>query len=207
MTLPHDTVLELMALADGELQGDARARVEELVATNEEARRVVLAMRGGTVDGWLGEAAHVHAGASGADAVADDVMRALEAEARPAREAGVPAVVSLVAARSARPGRRVVAFVAGGLALAAAVVLYVRAGSPSAPAPVASVAPVVTASAPSASVAQQARPAAGVEVNQIDAPRRGVSVFEIPVGAAAAVAEPSGPKSVVVWVDEDTGAK
>ena len=44
----------------------------------------------------------------------------------------------------------------------------------------------------------------------IDAPSRGVSVFEIPVGAAAAVAEPASlgrASSVVVWVDDDPGSK
>ena len=32
MSLSHETVLELMSLADGELEGDAKERVERLVA-------------------------------------------------------------------------------------------------------------------------------------------------------------------------------
>jgi hypothetical protein len=74
-------------------------------------------------------------------------------------------------------------------------------------APVASVGiPPVDFQVPSATVAQ-AEPARGVEVNEIDAPSRGVSVFEIPVGAAAAIASPTRASSVVVWVDDDPGSK
>ena len=51
--------------------------------------------------------------------------------------------------------------------------------------------PPVDFQVPSATVARS-EPAGGVEVNEIDAPSRGVSVFEIPVGAAAAVAQPDG---------------
>jgi hypothetical protein len=46
-----------------------------------------------------------------------------------------------------------------------------------------------------------------VEVDEIDSPSRGVSVFEIPLGSvAAAAASPVAPSSVVIWIDDDPGA-
>jgi hypothetical protein len=211
MSLSHDTVLELMSLADGELEGDDKERVEQLVASSEEARRVVEAMRRGDVGGWLATSMDERAGKAGADGIADAVMAAVGQAANGPSKASLSSeaggVVSMPG-RARRSSRLQVAVsaAAAGLALAAAVALYVRAGGdPTAEhAPVASVGiPPVDFQAPSASVAQ-VEPAGGVEVNEIDAPSRGVSVFEIPVGAAAAVA---GPSSVVVWVDDDPGSK
>ena len=46
-------MLELMALADGELEGEDRARVEALVAQSDEARQVVEAMRSPVLGTWL----------------------------------------------------------------------------------------------------------------------------------------------------------
>jgi anti-sigma factor RsiW len=211
MSLSHDTVLELMSLADGELEGDDRERVEQLVSSSEEARRVVEAMRRGDVGAWLAPSMDERAGKAGADGIADAVMAAVGQAANGPSKASVSSeaggVVSM-AGRARRSSRLQIAVsaAAAGLALAAAVALYVRAGGDQTAdhAPVASVGiPPVDFQVPSASVAQ-AEPAGGVEVNEIDAPSRGVSVFEIPVGAAAAVA---GPSSVVVWVDEDPGSK
>jgi hypothetical protein len=48
-----------------------------------------------------------------------------------------------------------------------------------------------------------AGPSRGVEVEEIDSPSRGVSVFEIPLGNAAAAAGPTGPSSVVIWIDDE----
>lgn len=211
MSLSHDTVLELMSLADGELEGDDKERVEQLVSSSEEARRVVEAMRRGDVGAWLATSMDERAGKAGADGIADAVMAAVRQAANGPSKASVSSeaggVVSM-AGRARRSSRLQIAVsaAAAGLALAAAVALYVRAGGDRTAdhAPVASVGiPPVDFQVPSASVAQ-AEPAGGVEVNEIDAPSRGVSVFEIPVGAAAAVA---GPSSVVVWVDEDPGSK
>jgi hypothetical protein len=53
----------------------------------------------------------------------------------------------------------------------------------------------------------KATPGGGVEVNQIEAPSRAVSVFQIPLSSAAAAVSP-GHSSVVVWVEEeDAGTK
>ena len=117
-------------------------------------------------------------------------------------------VVPMAGGRARRASRLQMAVTAGAaaLALAAAIALHVRGGAehPEERAPVASVdVPPVDFQVPSAS-GVQAGPR-GVEVNEIDAPSRGVSVFEIPVGAA--VVESSGASSVVVWVDDDPGSK
>ncbi len=204
MSLPHQTVLQLMALADGELDGADKERAERLVAENEEARRIVETMRGAEVGSWLGQAMTDRAGVAGADGIAAAVMAKL----------GSGGVVSLSDRRARRSPRWQVA-IAGAtaaLALAAGVAAYVHSGEKRADerAPVASVGiPPVDFQAPSAIMAQQAGPAPvdGVEVNEIDAPSRGVSVYEIPAAAAAALASPSRASSVVVWVDEDPGSK
>jgi hypothetical protein len=214
MSLSHQTVLELMSLADGELEGADKERVERLVASSDEARRIVDAMRRGEVGAWLTASLDERAAKAGADGIADAVMAAVgrggaadETVRQASAEGG--GVVSM-AGRARRASRQQVAMSAAavGLALAAAVALYVRGGGDHTAehAPVASVGvPPVDFQAPSATVAQE--PAGGVEVNEIDAPSRGVSVFEIPVGAAAAAANPPGPSSVVVWVDDDPGSK
>jgi anti-sigma factor RsiW len=223
MSLSHDTVLELMSLADGELEGDDKARVERLVASSDEARRVLEAMQRAEVGAWLSESQHARAGQAGADGIADAVMAAVEGSAQgrsvaprapratssaSLQSGGVVSIAGVRTRKSSRVQFAVSAAVAG-LALAAAVALYVRAGGERTTdhAPVASVGiPPVDFQVPSASVAQ-VEPAGGVEINEIDAPSRGVSVFEIPVGAAAAVANPTGASSVVVWVDDDPGSK
>ena len=46
MKLPKDTMLDLMAYADGELDEADKKRVEALLASSEDARRVVEGMAG-----------------------------------------------------------------------------------------------------------------------------------------------------------------
>jgi hypothetical protein len=210
MSLSHETILELMSLADGELEGADKERVERLVADSDEARQVVESLRGAEVGAWLSSAMDEKAVRGGADRIADEVMAAI------AQPSAGGAVASLADRRSRAPrgGQRSRVPLAGAgvvavLAVAAAAILYVdaRAPQPGERAPVASVGtPHVDFQVPSA-VAQANGPQpgapAGVEVNEIDAPSRGVSVFEIPGAAAAAVAAVAGPSSVVVWVEED----
>src|SRR5580704_6747654 len=142
MSLSHETVLELMSLADGELEGDAKERAERLVASSDEARRVLEAMRRAEVGSWLSASMHDRAGNAGADAIADAVMAVVEKSPEARRAAPTVAsaasrattrsegVVSIAGARGRRPSRTQVAVsaAAAGLALAAAVALYVRAG-------------------------------------------------------------------------------
>jgi hypothetical protein len=198
MSLSHETMLQIMSLADGELEGEERARVEGLVAKDAEAARVYEALggRGGSeVGGWLAATSESRAIAGGADAIADKVMTSIARGSRAGVSGGV-AVSSIADAKAKRSlGRRAAAVVVGGLAMAAAVALYVQSGDRRR-----------ETEAPVASVAAPSEPATGVEVNEIDALSRGVSVFEIPAQAAAAMEQPGKASSVVIWVEDDPGA-
>jgi len=187
VSLSRETMMDLMAFADGELEGEDRARVERLVAENSEARSVVDAMRSPAIGEWLeGEMAER---AAAADGIAGAVMAKLPARG-PARGRSPVAVISIGAA----------------LALAAGVALILRSRGESSE----SHAPVASVELPSVDtqvlpiVAAQ-RPTQGVEVDEVDSPSRGISVFEIPVPGAAA-ANANGPSSVVIMI-EDEGKK
>jgi hypothetical protein len=198
MSLPREAVLELMALADGELAGEERVRAERMVAENEEARRLVEGFRREHVAEWLKADASERAAL--ADGIADAVMAKVVRENAP--EDGVVRIAERKRSRQAGVAAPA-AFAA--LALAAGVALVLRGGaSPGedTSAPVASVAPPTE---PPAVVATHERAPLGVEVDEIDSPSRDVSVFEIPVGAAAAAA--ARPSSVVIMIEDDQGAK
>lgn len=209
MSLPRETMLELMALADGELEGEARGRVEALLARNDEARRVVESMRSTVVGEWLADALEprMHA----ADGIADGVMARLDASAVAAVSEPVPVIrlpprrSSAGLGRSSRFGLAAALF-GSSLAVAAAVALYVRSGERShGPAPVASV-PLATVERPPESTMvtagqEGAGAGRGVQVEEIDSAQR-VSIFEI-----SAMANASEPSSVVVWIDDDPGEK
>jgi anti-sigma factor RsiW len=209
MSLPQETVLQLMAFADGELEGDDRASIEALVEQSDEARQVVEAIRSPALGSWLNE--EMNARTAAADGIADAVIAAL-ANAEPASGGSGGEVVRL-AERGGRRGPRVQ--VVGGvlvaaLAIAAGVALYVSSVGPGTDAtktPVASVGvPSVDVEPPSNGVAQ--RPSQGVEVDEVDSPARGFSVFEIPVGGSpAGAANAAGPSSVVIMIDDPPGAK
>jgi hypothetical protein len=204
MSLSPETLVDLMALADGELEGADLERVERLVGESEEARVALGAMRSPVVGDWLrGE---LGPRLAAADAIADTVMGRLEG-------ASAPAPLVSLARSGVRRGRSRTPMVAGAavaaLALAAGVTLYVssQGGTMGPRAPVASVAvpPVDVAPAPSA-LAE--RPSQGVEVDEVDSPSRGVSVFEIPVTASpGAAAKAAGPSSVVIMIEDDPGSK
>jgi hypothetical protein len=210
MSLSPETMLELMALADGELEGGARERAEKRVAEDAEARRVWEAMRAPHLGAWLGEAMERSAEEAGADGIADAVMAQIEAP--PASEE-MP-VVRVGRVQPIRGSRLRVAVAMGvvGLALAAAVALFARSreGSVDSRTPVASVgAPSMDYEAPATSGGvQQVGSGQSVEVDEIDSPSRGISVFEIPLrSAAAAAAGKEHPSSVVIWIDDDQGPR
>jgi hypothetical protein len=202
MSLSRETMLELMALADGELEGEARERAEKLAAESEEARRVVEAIRGPALGVWLSAAMEerVHA----ADGIADLVMAQLDGAA------GGGQVVRLSEARAARRSPAVtrgqLAVVGGVLVLAATILLYVRSDHDATyTSPVASVeAPSAVQSAVSATaVAQAAHPTQGVEVDEIDSPTHDITVFEIPGGNMTAAAGGGSPSSVVIMIEDE----
>ena len=62
MSLSRESMMRLMALADGELEGDERAEAEKLTAASEEARRIVESMQAADVGRWLEEALGERAG-------------------------------------------------------------------------------------------------------------------------------------------------
>jgi hypothetical protein len=158
MSLSHETMLELMALADGELQGAAKERAESLAARDEEARRVVEAMRATGVRTWLNET--VERQASAADGIADEVMARLDVG--PLR---VPR------ARAGRGSRVMVAqaVVASAFAIAAVVTIYVRSGAHK-----------------TTRESASSTPGGSVEVDEIDSSGH-VSIFEISAKANPAM--------------------
>jgi hypothetical protein len=206
MSLSPETMLELMALADGELDGDAKLRAEKRVAEDEEARRALEAFRAPHLATWLADSVDRRAGAAGADGIADAVMARIQA---PVRADG--AVVRIAPVDAKRGSRLQFAVAAGivGLMMAAAVALFARSreGAEETRMPVASVGvPSVDYQPTPTSGGQQGGPVQGVEVDEIDSPSRDISVFEIPLGSAAAAAGAAHPSSVVIWIDDDQGA-
>jgi hypothetical protein len=106
------------------------------------------------------------------------------------------------------------AVLGGGLVLAATILLYVRSDrdgtdvvSPVASVDVPTVVPSAglppAPSAPGALAQQGAHPTQGVEVDEIDSPAHGVTVFEIPAGSMAAAAGAGNPSSVVIMIDDE----
>jgi hypothetical protein len=190
--LPRETMIELMALADGELEGEARSRAEALVASNAEARAIVDGLRQRHVGAWLRTSFDERS--AGAAGIADGVMARIGV---PIRAGGSPATPPIApeAGRVLRP-RAWMAAGAVALAAAAAVAVYLRGGSSPGIAPRASDRAEIAESPGGA-------PASGVEVDEIDAPARGVSVFEIPAAEGAAAAGLAHrPASVVVWIED-----
>ncbi len=215
MSLSRETMIELMALADGELAGEEKARAERAVAESGEARRIVEGFQSTPVADWLRASLEERAGSAGgiADAVMAKVVR------QGPKDSGAPG--RLADANRARKRARVVAsaaFAALALAAGAAMVLPPgdrEAGESALPAPVVtSVAPPARVEqALSASATTQSAPSAvqGVEVDEIDSPSRVVSVFEIPAGVrvkpGAAAANANAPSSVVIMIEDDPGRK
>jgi hypothetical protein len=191
VSLSRETVLELMAFADGELEGEAKERAEKLALESQEARRVVDAMRATDLRTWLGEAIAQRAPA--ADRIANDVM---------AKLASTPSAQPVRKSRSARRPRVVTMSIvaASALAIAAGWVVVLRSGDRSTESAQlvagggAGVSPVV--SPPLAGGSKR-----GVEVEEIDSAAH-VSIFEI-----SAIANASTPSSVVVWIDDEPGEK
>ena len=215
-SLSQETMLELMQYADGELEGEARVRVENLLRTSEEARGVVDAM--GALGEVVREGVEARATAStAADRIADGVMAALASDGVQEAE-GQGRVVPLAEARPFHRGHRgrsvrvrggVTAAAVAALALAAGVFFFV---TTKAPAPTAKEEPVPSAP-PSAAAAERAAIAPGAEsVAQADAPgvdllearsiRNKVNVFFMPPAQSAGAAA-----SVVVWIDDRHGGQ
>jgi len=221
MSLSREAMIDLMALADGELEGADLERVERLAAGSDEARRVLAAMRSPVLGAAV---AHVSAQREpAADGIADAVMARIAAETSGAGTRGE--VVPIGAAREAAAARRgagrsrVQVLVAGGfaaLAVAAAAAVWIQSSSaPLAPMGAAASAGAPTEVEPSVTPAtsQSAKallpegvfPPSGVEVDEIDSPQHDVHVFEISAGAPSAAAAAGHASSVVIMIEDPAG--
>jgi hypothetical protein len=202
MRLSLDAQIELMAWADGEVPDDVRDRVAQLLEGSDDARQFVEGLRTSHVGEWTREGVLTRLAA--VPPITDSVMTRIEMN---------PTAMSTLPSLRRRAHRqRVRAFaisITTGLAVAAGLTLYFRSdlGRSVVLSPVGQ---QVASSAPSVELATEpgAKPVAGVargvEVNDIDAVSHAISVFEIPLGAAAAnAAKSTRPSSVVIWIDED----
>src|SRR5277367_6228473 len=70
----RDSALELMALVDGQLDGEARDRVQHRLETDPLARELVAQMHDTRVKAWLEDAVDEQALRGGADHIADAVF-------------------------------------------------------------------------------------------------------------------------------------
>jgi anti-sigma factor RsiW len=191
MSLSRETVMDLMALADGELEGAERARVEALVASDEEARRLMEGFQQSPLGDWIRESHEAsNAGHPAADTIADRVMTR-------AAEAKEP--VSLDAVRARR--KRAALLAATVVAVAAGIMAYVRSEGTSEPVGRGDVAsnepprPTVSAPVPAQDTTWAQT---GVELEEVESPSA-VSVFYVP---AVAAPESANASSVVIWIDE-----
>lgn len=194
MSLSHEDLLLLSALADGELEEGEDEAALALLARSPEARAFTESL---AVLGHAVQAANALQPAPAID-LADAIMARLPTEAAPseapAAQLSAPAasapVRSLSEARARRARTSQVAVAVGALALAAATFFYARARHEAPVGPVALATP---------SAVEPAGAEKGVEVRAIDSDETSqVSVFYLPAGANMS-------SSVVVWID-DKGA-
>jgi hypothetical protein len=211
MSLSREAMMELMAYADGELSDDAAAlaRIEALVQSSDEARRIVEAMQGlGEVVRELPEAHRADGGV--ADGIADGVMAKIG-------DAAIAPVVSLSQRRAIGRAHYATA-AAAALALAAGVALYLRSNEPASgyvavdqghePSPVVQPAPG-TSEPPSPAVSVAANAPAPpksdeVDLEEVESQDHHVSVFYVPKSITGAASANAGA-SVVVWIDDHGG--
>ncbi len=191
-----DTRLELMAYADGELDGDDLARIESLIATDVEAERVVASMH------TLGDCVRITEGERRVpkivDRIADDVMATIETEK--ARRAVVPLQPRPIRLRNAI----VAGSISAAIAMAAGWAMFVRPPD-AAPAPVA-VAPIVLPKSVPTAAPPLTPDGTGVDLNQVESPAGQVSVFYVPAVAAGGLAD-ENVSSVVLWLGDDGKGK
>jgi len=203
--------LELMLHADGELEGDAIATVDEWLARDRAARQKALAL--GLTSAIVREQAL--AAAEQADGIADLVMKAIAADAEreakdtaaaPEREvADPPRKAAAVAPIGRKPANdnarsfRVIAALA--VAAAAALLLWGRGSTDHAGTqPTAA----LTLPAPHDTAIQVEPPlpereaARGVEVSAVDFGGHTGAVFYVPTGSAAS------DTTAVVWLSDDS---
>jgi hypothetical protein len=196
MKLNRDIALELMALADGELEGQAKERAERLLETNETARALSAQMRDERTGAWLEASMDARALRAGADGIAASVLAVLgDSDAGRRLSKSPPSDSRRVVSRLPDHFTR---SATAALALAAAVALVfgyrkIHEGAP-------------VAQGAASSTAQLSAGVTGVELDEIDSPTHEVSVFEIS-GASARATHAPPSSSVVIWIDDEPGAR
>jgi len=213
VTLPREALIDLMALADGELHGAAEQRALRQVASDPQARQFVDATRG-PIGPWLAAEFGDRATSGGADGIADAVMMQIEAtmkDAPPVRRPGMAPIEATIkdAPPKQWPSMRLtranaIGTAVAALACAAAISLLVHAGRGHED-KTASGAPNLVLAQPGASPSGAAG-GDGVEVDEIDSPAHDIAVFEISGGPSSASARIGRSPSVVIWVEDSTGA-
>jgi anti-sigma-K factor RskA len=196
MSMSSERMMKLMAYADGELEGSEKADVEKLLASDEEARRVVDAMGGLGDFVRLGHEAKVAPVIAKVD-LTDAIMKKVDAE-KPATN-----VRSLDAARAKR--RNVGMGIVAALALAASVFFVTRDKQDEKPMAVKPTPTVQTTAVPQQMASVEvpnvnAATSVGVEVDAVQSPGHSVSVFYLPTANELST-------SVTVWVDETAEKK
>jgi len=197
--LSSETMMKLMAYADGELEGKERLETEELLATDLDALRFVEQVSGcGNLVGEGFEASSTAKTIAAFD-IADAVMAKVGAEARISKpelspKSLVPSsrISPIELARQKRAQRmKIGGGIAAALAIAAAVFVYARPSET----PMAK-GPSTIPNNPS----QSASNGPGVDVNAVQTPGQNVSVFYLPSANELST-------SVIIWVDESAGEK
>lgn len=208
MSLSEQTMLDLMAYADGELHGSTAKRIEKLVARDAEARKVLDAMQTLTECVQISSADRP-APTVDVDGIVDAVMKTVSTlpvpkdEERPVRllrgaAAGLASALIAIAAGwalfapdfAATPEKLETAeLIRQGIAAA-------KNPPPPAPAPeVVAVAPV-----PPAALSEPG----GVELDHVESPSHEVSVFYVPAVAESLTENGnSAATSVVVWIGDN----
>jgi len=199
-TLSEEALLDLMAYADGELDGEAKVRVEALIAEDADAARAVAEMR------TLGDCVRVIEAArpvpDSVASIADHVM----VQVNQAQAAKVAAAIPI----GVRRRRAALAAMASGVvALAAGWMLFVHHpdvsmedddGEPQAVASASAPLPVPDESDPAyAATEPSLPPSPGVNVDTVESPHQ-VSVFYVP---AVAAEESENASSVIVWIGDN----
>ena len=179
MNLTQEQMMDVMALADGELAGDELARVEKLLDSDAEAKELYASLQ----------------------AIGDGVRGAVDFEGVDVRDAVMAKIKpnDFDKARIKRTARtRMIVVGASLVALAAAVLLYVKNSHPT------TARNAVPGASSSETVLASVSPP-GVQVDFVDTPTP-VSVFYVPAESAA-TSKNEPPPSVVVWVDDSAPEK
>lgn len=188
-----DRAMKLMAYADGELEGDELAEVEQWI--REDAKSVLFANDLAELGSILKEG---HPPAKTFD-LTDMIMAKVAAEPAPIVEkAQKPKVTPIGAARAKKRGA--VMWVAAGFAIAASIFVVTRNKEESPLAQTTS--PLVQ---PTSNVAAAVAPATTAAAVDVENAGSSVSVFYLPNENTTNAANAS--THVMIWVDESAGGK